>query len=166
MAERDTTEHISESTMERFCMRLLTESELTMAARHLTGCPDCQAKFVSTLRRQREVADLSFTLAPEFWLRHDHLDYEQLVELGEAVDRLEPAGAQVTEDPAIMAEGIEGQSHPAPGLLELWELAHVRRLCGPGNPDLMARSAFPQETLNLLGCGSGRWRDHEVVGRR
>src|SRR6266403_602353 len=83
MAERDTTEHISESTMERFSMRVLTENELTMAARHLTGCPDCQAKFVSTLRRQREVADLSFTLAPEFWLRHEHLDYEQLVELAD-----------------------------------------------------------------------------------
>jgi hypothetical protein len=84
MAERDTTEHISESTMERFCMRLLTENELTMATRHLTGCPDCQAKFVSTLHRQREAADLSFTLAPEFWLQHEHLDYDQLVEFGDA----------------------------------------------------------------------------------
>lgn len=70
--------------MERFCMRAQSENELTTVASHLTGCPDCQAKFVSTLRRQREVADLSFTLAPEFWLRHEHLEYEQLVELGNA----------------------------------------------------------------------------------
>jgi hypothetical protein len=83
MAERDKTEHISESTMERFCMRALTENELTTVARHLTGCPDCQAEFVSTIRRQRQGSDLSFTLAPEFWLRHEHLDYEQLVHLAD-----------------------------------------------------------------------------------
>ena len=51
-----------------------------------------------------------------------------------------------------MAEAIEGQSQPAPGLLELWEMAHVWRLGAAGGPDLTARSAFPQETLNLLGC--------------
>ena len=74
-------------------MRVLTENELTMAARHLTGCPDCQAKFVSTLRRQREVADLSFTLAPEFWLRHEHLDYDQLVQLAD--DKLDAADREL-----------------------------------------------------------------------
>ena len=83
MADSDKTEHISESKMERFSVRTLSEIELTNVARHLTGCPDCQAEFVSTLRRQRGVADLSFTLAPEFWLRHEHLDYEQLVEFAE-----------------------------------------------------------------------------------
>jgi DNA-binding response OmpR family regulator len=40
-------------------------------------------------------------------------------------------------------------------LLELWELAHDWRLCAAGVPDLTARSVFPQETLNLLGCGRG-----------
>ncbi|MCU1265719.1 MAG: hypothetical protein JWM21_2037 [Acidobacteria bacterium] len=83
MAESDKTAHISDSLMERFCMRTLSEAELTNVAGHLTGCPDCQAEFVSMLRRQRGVAGLSFSLAPEFWLRHEHLDYEHLVELGE-----------------------------------------------------------------------------------
>lgn len=64
-------------------MRTLSETELTDAAGHLTACPDCHAEFVSTLRRQRDVADLSFTLAPEFWLRHEHLDYEKLVDLAD-----------------------------------------------------------------------------------
>ncbi len=64
-------------------MRTLSETERTDVARHLTGCPDCQAQLVSTLRRQREVGDLSFTLAPEFWIRHEHVDYEQLVEYAE-----------------------------------------------------------------------------------
>lgn len=83
MAESDKTEHISESIMERFSVRNLSESELTNVARHVTRCPDCQAEFVSSLRRQRGDADLSFTLAPECWLRHEHLDYEQLVEFAE-----------------------------------------------------------------------------------
>lgn len=84
MADSDNNEHISESTMERFSVRALSENELTNVARHLTGCPDCQAAFVSTLRRQRANADLSFTLAPEFWLRNEHLAYEQMVELAES----------------------------------------------------------------------------------
>jgi len=83
MAESDKTAHIPESIMERFSVRNLSETELTKVARHLTGCADCEAEFVSTLRRQRGVADLSFSLAPEFWLRHEHLDYEQLVEFAE-----------------------------------------------------------------------------------
>lgn len=83
MAETDKTTHISESKLERFSVRNLSETELTNVAGHLTECPDCQAEFVSTLRRQRGTANLSFSLSPEFWLRHEHLDYEQLVALSE-----------------------------------------------------------------------------------
>src|SRR5882762_6324948 len=83
MADSDKTAHISESLMERFSVRTLSETELTNIARHLTGCPECQAEFVSTLRRQRGTANLTFSLSPEIWLRHGHLDYEQLVELGD-----------------------------------------------------------------------------------
>jgi len=79
MADSNKTEHLAETTMERFCMRALSENELTTATGHLAECPDCEAKFVSTLRRQRVLGELSFTLAPEFWLRHEHLDYEQLL---------------------------------------------------------------------------------------
>jgi hypothetical protein len=83
MADSDKTEHISESMMERFYMRALTENELAMVTRHLTGCPDCQADFVSILRRQKGATNVSFTLAPELWLRHEHVDYEQLVGLAD-----------------------------------------------------------------------------------
>lgn len=84
MAESDKTTHISESKLERFSVRSLSETELTNVAGHLTECPDCQAEFVSTLRRQRGTANLSFSLSPEVWLRHGHLDYEQLVEFGDS----------------------------------------------------------------------------------
>jgi hypothetical protein len=93
MADSDKTAHVSESLMERFSVRTLSETELANIARHLTGCPECQAEFVSTLRRQRGAANLSFSLSPEFWLRHGHLDYEQLVELGEG--NLDPADREL-----------------------------------------------------------------------
>jgi hypothetical protein len=93
MAESDKTTHISESKLERFSVRNLSETELTNVAGHLTECPDCQAELVSTLRRQRGTANLSFSLSPEFWLRHGHLDYEQLVELGEG--NLDPADREL-----------------------------------------------------------------------
>jgi hypothetical protein len=52
-------------------------------AKHLAQCETCHQLFSDTLRRQRGSEGVSFTLAPEFWLRHEHLDYEQLVGLAE-----------------------------------------------------------------------------------
>lgn len=81
MADSEMTDHISTSRMRLFCVRGLSETELATAARHLSNCSGCQQEFVATFSGQREVADLSFTLAPEFWLRHEHVDYDQLVAL-------------------------------------------------------------------------------------
>ena len=81
--------------MELFCARGLPETELATAARHLANCSDCHQQFVATLRRHREVADLSFTLAPEFWFRHEHVDYEQLV--GLADNKLDAADREVID---------------------------------------------------------------------
>jgi hypothetical protein len=81
MTDSHKTEHISESIMERFSVRDLPQTELGNVANHLADCPNCQAAFVSFLQRQREGRGLSFTIAPEFWSRHEHLDYEQLVDL-------------------------------------------------------------------------------------
>jgi predicted anti-sigma-YlaC factor YlaD len=83
MANSEMTEHISPSNIELFCVRSLPETELATVARHLAECSDCHRQLVATLGRHRGVADLSFTLAPEFWLRHEHIDYEQLVELAD-----------------------------------------------------------------------------------
>ncbi len=83
MADNETTEHVSASKMERFCARALEEAELTTVARHLANCPNCGRQFVATLGRQKGTTALSFTLAPEFWLRREHIDYEQLVKLAD-----------------------------------------------------------------------------------
>lgn len=75
------TKHISTSRMKRFCVRALPVRELTSIAEHLAACPPCQEEFTQALRSRRGPAPLKFTLAPEFELRHDHVDYEQLVGL-------------------------------------------------------------------------------------
>src|ERR671914_294666 len=71
-------EHILTSRMERFCARTLPARELAAVAEHLSACDSCHRQFSETLRRRRGGASVSFTLAPEWWLRHDHLAYEQL----------------------------------------------------------------------------------------
>jgi hypothetical protein len=65
--------------MERFCARTLPVPELTSIAEHLASCKPCRQLFQETFQLKRGNAAVSFTLAPENWLRHEHLDYEQLV---------------------------------------------------------------------------------------
>ena len=89
------TEHIPTSKIELFAAQGLPETEVAVAARHLADCSDCHQEFVATLRRQRETADVSFTLDPEFWFRHDHVDYEQLVDLAE--DKLDSDDREVID---------------------------------------------------------------------
>jgi len=69
-----------------FSSRAMPHAELTAIGRHLADCPECQGLLVSSLREGGSEPP-SFTLAPEFWLRHEHLDYDQLVELSD--DRLD-----------------------------------------------------------------------------
>src|SRR5690349_13561539 len=77
--------HVSRATMNLFSARALPQAELGAIGRHLADCPECHRLLVTSLR-ERGPEPSTFTLAPEFWLRHEHLDYDQLVELSE--DRL------------------------------------------------------------------------------
>jgi hypothetical protein len=77
------TEHVSTSRMKRFSVRALPVEELTVIAEHVSGCTTCQQQFTEALRSRRGSAPLKFTLAPEFWFRHEHVDYEQLVGLAD-----------------------------------------------------------------------------------
>src|SRR5947209_11074764 len=72
-------DHVSKSQMERFCARTLPALELTRIAEHLASCKPCHQLFQESFQLKRGNAPVSFTLAPEKWLRHEHLDYEQLV---------------------------------------------------------------------------------------
>jgi hypothetical protein len=69
--------------MTLFCAKTLPEPELAGIAEHLAKCQPCHQEFTQELRRQRPSADIGFTLAPEFWFQHDHLDFEQLVSLAD-----------------------------------------------------------------------------------
>lgn len=72
------SDHISTTQMERFCARTLPVSELTITVQHLASCKACHQLFQETQERRRNYAPVSFTLAPEKWLQHEHLTYEQL----------------------------------------------------------------------------------------
>jgi hypothetical protein len=113
--------------MKLFCVRTLSHTELADAAEHLAECAVCQRELVSTLRRQRGVSDLSFTLAPEFWLRHDHLKYEHLVDFAE--DKLD----------ATDRELVDG---------------HLKA-CGTCQEDVRSFLAFRQQIAPELGVSYG-----------
>src|SRR6266496_868861 len=73
------SEHITTSRLQRFRVRALPVGELTSIAEHLDVCPSCNHQFTDMLRSQRGSEQLKITLAPEFWLRHEHVDFDQLV---------------------------------------------------------------------------------------
>jgi len=81
--------------MKRFSVRALPVGELTVIAEHVAGCTTCQKQFTETLRSRRGSAPLKFTLAPEFWFRHEHVDYEQLV--GLADNTLDATEREITD---------------------------------------------------------------------
>jgi len=69
--------------MERFCLSGLPEVELASITDHLTQCQPCHELFADTLRNQRGSAAGKIILEPEFLLKHDHIEFEQLVEIAE-----------------------------------------------------------------------------------
>ena len=77
------SEHIEKSRIERFCVSALPEVELIASAEHLAKCVSCHNAFIDCSKRLSSSEQLDFTLAPEFWSRHDHLEYEQLSALAD-----------------------------------------------------------------------------------
>lgn len=77
------TDHLSTLQIKHFCVSALTEDEAAAAAVHMSQCQSCHQQFVEELRHQRGSAPFTFTLEPEFWFRHDHVDFELLVGLAD-----------------------------------------------------------------------------------
>lgn len=75
--------HLSTLQIKQLCVSSLPEYELAAAALHCAECQSCDQRFVEELKRQRGAAPFNFTLDPEFWFRHDHVDFEQLVALAD-----------------------------------------------------------------------------------
>ena len=76
-------EHCTKSQIARFSVSALPAQELDRIAEHLADCAACQEVLVATLKRQRGTDSVKFSLDPKFLFRHDHLDYEQLVNIVE-----------------------------------------------------------------------------------
>jgi hypothetical protein len=77
------THHLSTLQVKQLCVSALPEDELAAAAVHTAECESCHQRFVEELKRQRGPAPFNFTLAPEFWFRHDHVDFDQLIALAD-----------------------------------------------------------------------------------
>lgn len=89
------SEHVTERQMKRFVVSALPEPELVVIAKHLSDCETCQELLSETLRRQRGSEGVRFTLAPEFWLKHEHVDYEQLVDIAD--DKLDATDREIID---------------------------------------------------------------------
>lgn len=76
-------DHLSTLQVKQLCIGALPEDEQVVAALHTAECQSCHERFVEELKRQRGSASLNFTLEPEFWSRHDHIDFDQLVALAD-----------------------------------------------------------------------------------
>lgn len=76
-------EHIPTSQMKRFCVRALPGDDLVAVGEHVAGCPACHRQFAETLRTLRAPSSFRRTLGREFWIRHEHVDYEQLIEIAD-----------------------------------------------------------------------------------
>jgi len=77
------THHLSTLQVQQLCVSALPEDELVAAAVHTTECQSCHDRFVEELKRQRGSTPLNFTLEPEFWFRHEHVDFDHLVALAD-----------------------------------------------------------------------------------
>lgn len=64
-------------------MGALEHHELVSVATHLVGCESCEKSFVEELRHRVGSGPFTFSLDPEFWFRHDHLEFEDLVRIAD-----------------------------------------------------------------------------------
>lgn len=84
------SDHVSSEEMEGFCARTLNSSEWRAVAAHLAACAACQQLFRETFRRRRNHAPVVINLSSERWLKDEHLEYEDLVDLADGkLDQIE-----------------------------------------------------------------------------
>jgi len=79
--------HVPRTQLERFVVGGLEDHELVLGARHVADCESCHKAFLEELRRRVGAGPFTFSLEPEFWFQHDHLQFEDLVSIAdETVD--------------------------------------------------------------------------------
>src|SRR5258708_7037852 len=89
------TDQVSGAQMELFARSVLPGGETDSICEHLMTCEACHQLFVEALRRQKDSTGLSFTISPESLLRHEHIEYEQLV--GFADNKLDATDREIID---------------------------------------------------------------------
>lgn len=84
------SDHVSSEEMEGFCAHTLESSEWRAVAAHLAACAACVQLFRETFRHRRNHAPAVINLSSEQWLKDEHLEYEDLVDLADGkLDQIE-----------------------------------------------------------------------------
>lgn len=71
-------DHITTQRMNEFCSRTLDVKEMGGTAEHLAVCASCWLLYDQVFDRRRDYEPVVVNLSQD-WLKHEHLDYEQLV---------------------------------------------------------------------------------------
>jgi hypothetical protein len=75
--------HLSRWQLERFAVGVIDDDELVSVASHVADCEICHEAFVEEVRRRFGSGPFTFSLEPEFWFRHDHLQFDDLVSIAD-----------------------------------------------------------------------------------
>lgn len=76
-------QHLTQLEITQLSTKTLPRGQYQPAGQHLAACETCWQRFRAQLRASEIVQPPAFTLAPEFWFRHDHLNFEDLVKIAD-----------------------------------------------------------------------------------
>ena len=71
--------HVSKVEMEAFCERTGSAEGMAFIGAHIAICRLCRELFREVLQERRSTSGKRFSIGPAFWLKHEHLEYEQTV---------------------------------------------------------------------------------------
>src|SRR4029078_12508056 len=71
--------HVSRVEIEAFRERTVSAEGMTFVGEHIAGCRLCRELFREVLQERRSTAGKALSIGPAFWLKDEHLEYEQIV---------------------------------------------------------------------------------------
>lgn len=89
------SDHIPTTLMKEFSAHTLETRRMVEIGEHLASCAGCRRLYHEVVQRRRDNAPVTFDLSPEAWLRHEHIEYEQLVSYVE--DRLDETEREMAD---------------------------------------------------------------------
>ena len=77
------SEHLTKTQIIQLSAKTLPKKQLSIAGAHLSDCAICLQQFQLGFQRLYGGEGGSFTLESEYWFRHDHLQFEDLVKFAD-----------------------------------------------------------------------------------